>query len=175
MADSLLAQALARFVASEHANALYLQPFSVRVGDSPWAVAVTGPTLMAVRGKSSYALADCPEVVEVLTLPTEQPEEVLTADLREWCGPSEPLLQGGVIRGLVFDRARLSALLGPVPFSKLLLWTTTYRDIPVVVLEAPGKWRAALAGIDSDPEDGDPVWGAKTSEQQGFDLAMSLE
>jgi len=175
MADSLLAQALARFASSAHENPLYRQPFSVKVGESLWAVAVTGPTLMAVRGKSSYALADSPEVVEVLTLPPEQPEEVLTADLRDWCGPSEPLLQGGVIRGLVFDRARLSTLLGPVPFPKLLLWTAAYRNIPVVVLEAPGKWRAALAGIDSDPEDDDPVWGAKTSEAQAFDLAMSLE
>ena len=174
MADSLLAQALVRFVADEHDNALYLRPFSVKVGDALWAVAVTGPTLMAVRGKSSYALADNDQVVEVLTLPPEKPEEVQVADLRGWCGPSEPLLQGGVVRGLVFDRARLSTLLGPVPFSKLLLWTTTYRDVPVLVLEAPGKWRASLAGLDREPEAKDLVWGAKTVEEQGFDLAMSL-
>jgi hypothetical protein len=173
MADSLLARLLVQFVGPEHQNAQFHAPFSVLVEGSPWAVAVSGPTLMAVRGKASYPLVVNEDVQTILSLKPNSSEAVSMATLKEWCGPAEPFLQHGVVRGRLFDRARLAGLLTPIPFPKLSLWVTLYNEIPALVLDAPSRWRALLAGIDGDPDPADPVWG-KSAEAQIFDLAMSM-
>jgi hypothetical protein len=175
MANSFLASTLTRFVAPDHETVVFRQPFSVQTTDgATWAVAVSGPTLVAVRGKSTYPLVDFPGGVAVLCLAPEAPEVVDLAAFRAWCLATAGSKMG-VVRGRVFDRERLCQLLEPVTFPRLTIGVGAYGAIPALVLDAPSKWRAVLAGIDAEPTPADPVWGSKSVEAEAFDFAMSLE
>ncbi len=178
MADSILAASLTQFAASESdpADEVYRKPFTFNVEGQTWAVAVTGPTLMAVKGKASYPLFEENKgVLDLMLLQADKWEEVALRDLRTWCGPPADR-DDAVINGYVFNRARLGKLLVPCLFPKLRMGTTYFGQVPAVIVEAVGKWRVVQGGVDCDPEPDMPVWGkASTVENQLFDLAMSLE
>lgn len=175
MTDSVLARSLLRYADSSHANEAYRAPFTLVVDDSPWAVAVSGPSVVAVKGKASYPVRSLEDVECLLRRPSDRPQEVTLGDLRAWChgdGPKE-----GVVFGLVFDRNYLGELISCVPFTSLQISTGFYQSVPYVVVEAVGKWRAILAGLDVLPTPAMPVFGAykPSVERELFDLALNMD
>lgn len=178
MADSMLAQALLRFAATESdpADPVYRQPFTTTVDGQVWAVATTGLTFMAVKGKASFPLKDDnTDVHALIRLQPDKSEEVVISELRSWCGVG-PDRDDAVIQGRVFNRTRLGQLLGPCPFPKARMGTAWFNNVPALIVDVPGKWRVCMGAVDEDPHADHPVWGRKpTTETQLFDLAMSLE
>lgn len=178
MADSILAQSLAQFAATpdDPADEVYRQPFTVTHEGQVWAVATTGPTFVAVKGKASYPLNnDNPGVNRLIALQADKWEEVTLRDLKAWCGPPGER-DDAVVNGYVFNRARMAKMLVPCPFPKLRMGTTYFDKTPAFIVESMGKWRAVLGAVDCDPEPDMAVWGKPTSaEGQLFDLAMNLE
>lgn len=176
MADSILAQALVKYVATADDNVepVYRQPFTVTVDGQVWSVAVTGPTLVAVKGKSSYFPHESnPEIKALLSLQADKYDEVDLHDLKAWCGNSEER-DDAVVDGKVFNRTRLGQLLKPFPFPKAQMGTTWFHSTPALIVESPNKWRVVIGAVDCDPEPEMAVW-QHTSQKQMFDLAMSLE
>jgi hypothetical protein len=178
MADSILAQSLLKYTASpsDPVDNVYHQPFTATVDGQIWAVATTGHTFMAVKGKASYPVFDGNrQVAELINLPADAWEDVVVRDLRNWCGTSEELDEA-VVDGYVFNRARIAKLLIACPFPKIRMGTTRYGKTPALIMESLGKWRAVLGALDCDPEDDMPVWGkVVTAEARLFDLAMELD
>lgn len=178
MADSILAQALTQFAAAPNdpVDEIYRQPFTVSHEGQIWAVATTGPTFVAVKGKASYPLlTDNADVNRLLALQADKWEEVTLRDLKAWCGPPEER-DDAVVNGYVFNRARMAKMLVPCPFPKLRMGTAYFDKTPAFIVESVGKWRAVVGAVDTDPEPDMAVWGKLTNvEGQLFDLAMELE
>lgn len=176
MADSILAQTLTKFTnpQAEGIDPVYRHPFTTTVNGFVWAVAVTEPTFVAVKGKASYPLFEGnDEVANLVTFQPDKSEEVDLAELKAWCG-TNPERDEAVINGYVFDRSKLGRLIAPCPFPKVRLGTGYVGKTHAAIVEAPGKWRVVLGGIDCDAEPEMPVWG-RTPEKQMFDLMMALE
>lgn len=175
MADSLLAQALVRFTAPQAEEPIFRAPFTIQMGGQVWGLAVTGPTLVAVKGKASYPLVDsAPYETFLQTVPVKA-DEVQLQDLKDWCGPPGDQENEAIFYGRVFNRTRLANLLDPIPFPKVQIGVFDNAGIPVLMVYWPGKFRVLLAGMASEPAEGMPVWDPRSSEAQVFDLAMDLE
>lgn len=178
MADSFLAQKLTDFTDPDHAEPLCHRPFTLQLDGQPWSVACAGPWLFALRGTSSHTSKEASDtLLRLLRTPPLEAEEVATEKLKVWAG--EPYQAGkgqiapGQIFGRCFDRRRLAALLGPIPFPKLLVWDLTDAlGVVALGLESKGKWRGVLAGLTGDAAETTP--GFTFREPLGVSLMSEL-
>lgn len=161
------------------------RPFTIDVGGVMWSVAVGGAWIFAVRGTSSFKPMEgvSPLVPGFLSAEPSRGQEVETRKLKEWCGPpptertfTTDDRPEGVVLGRVIDQRRLACLLEFVPFPKLVLWDVTdlVGGVPAIGLAAKGKWRAVLAGIDTEPDEEHGVFDLRPEGAAAFDLMSQL-